>query len=86
MPRVAGHFCLVYLVNVFADLQIAQFLWVLRADARKKPSSLNLNAARQNFEAKKFLNPQRQIVHLFVGLHAAQSHISCVLLLRQPVH
>jgi hypothetical protein len=27
MPRVAGHFCLVYLVNVFAILQIAQFFW-----------------------------------------------------------
>jgi hypothetical protein len=34
MPRVAGHFCLVYLVNIFADLQIAQFLWGIAREAR----------------------------------------------------
>ncbi|MEY3739303.1 MAG: hypothetical protein RL544_2081 [Bacteroidota bacterium] len=33
----------------------------------KNLSSLNLNAARQNFEAKKFLNLRRQNVRLFVG-------------------
>ena len=33
----------------------------------EKTSSLNLNAVRQNFEAKKFLNQRRQNVRLFVG-------------------
>ena len=42
---------------------VAHKIKVLRA----KTSSLNLNAVRQNFEAKKFLNLRRQSVRLFVG-------------------
>jgi len=43
MPRVAGHFCFVYLVNIFANLQIAQFLWGIAREARN-----NFLAAQKN--------------------------------------
>ena len=74
MPRVAGHFCWIY------------FFPARKKRAAVKSSSLNLNVAHQNFEAKKFLNPQHQNVRLFAGSHAAQLHISCVLLLQPPAH
>ena len=91
MPRVAGHFCWVKFFPVRKILISAQkYRSVARVRAQKKAavksSSLNLNVALQNFEAKIFLNPRHQIAHLFAGSHAVQLHISCVLLLRPRVH
>lgn len=101
MPRVAGHFCWVKFFraqnfNQCAKIskRCAKIKKILRKiiealrekRAAVKSSSLNLNEAHQNFEAKKFLNQRHQNAHLFAGSHAAQSHISCVLLLRQLVH
>ena len=92
MPRYAGHFCWVnffarkILISAQKYQSVAQKYRSVAQKAAVKASSLNLNVAHQNFEAKIFLNQRHQNVHLFAGSHAAQSHISCVLLLQPPTH